>query len=78
MFKYGYSNWNLIRNHMLWDPQMKFNFSLKIKTDKELLDRANYLLDCFKAEKNKKKPKKEEVKKSKKISKKKQKSKRRK
>jgi hypothetical protein len=68
---------------MLWDPLMKFNFSLKVKyiilssffrTDKELLDRANYLLDCFKAEKNKKKIKKSE----KKISKKKQKAKRRK
>ena len=31
LFKYGYGNWNLIKNHILNDPLMKFNFSMKVK-----------------------------------------------
>lgn len=31
LFKYGYGNWNLIKNHILHDPLMKFNFSMKVK-----------------------------------------------
>lgn len=31
MFKYGYRNWNLIKNHILHDPMMKFNLNMKVK-----------------------------------------------
>ena len=31
LFKFGYGNWNLIKNHILCDPMMKFNFSLKVR-----------------------------------------------
>lgn len=31
LFKYGYGNWNLIRNHILLDPHVKFNLNLKVK-----------------------------------------------
>ena len=55
MFKYGYRNWSYIKFHMLNDPIMKFNFNMKVKTDSELLDRANYLISCFKIVRNKEK-----------------------
>ncbi len=54
LFKYGYRNWNCIKNHMMYDPHMKFNFNIKTKTDQELLDRSNYLISCFKLDKKKK------------------------
>jgi hypothetical protein len=57
MFKFGYQNWNSIRNYMLYDPFIKFNFNLKLKTDQELLDRANLLINCFKLERDLKKKK---------------------
>ncbi len=74
-------NWNLIKNHILHDPFMKFNLNMKVKqekilsffivfyifykfihcnlfyfrTDQELLERSNYLINCIKQEKSKKK-----------------------
>ena len=29
--KYGYNNWTYIKNHIMWDPVMKFNLIMKIK-----------------------------------------------
>jgi len=31
LFKYGFGNWNQIRNHIFEDPLMKFNFNMKVK-----------------------------------------------
>ena len=31
LFKYGFGNWNLVKNHILSDPTVKFNFNLKVK-----------------------------------------------
>lgn len=53
MFKYGYRNWNPIKFHILMDPFMKFNLNMKMKSEQELLDRANYLIMCLKMHKKK-------------------------
>ena len=53
MFKYGYRNWNPIKFHILMDPLMKFNLNMKMKTEQELLERANYLIMCLKMHKKK-------------------------
>lgn len=53
MFKYGYRNWNPIKFHILMDPFMKFNLNMKMKSEQELLERANYLIMCIKMHKKK-------------------------
>ena len=50
LFKYGYRNWNPIKFHILTDPFMKFNINMKMKTEQELTDRANYIINCLKLE----------------------------
>ena len=53
MFKYGYRNWNPIKYHIVLDPLMKFNLNMKMKSEQELLERANYLIMCLKMHKKK-------------------------
>ena len=60
LFKYGYKNWNPIRFHILTDPLMKFNINMKMKTEQELLDRANYIISCLKSQLKKNKEKKDD------------------
>ena len=59
MFKYGYRNWNPIKYHIVLDPLMKFNLNMKMKSEQELLERANYLIMCLKMHKKKENNKKE-------------------
>ena len=61
LIKYGYRNWNPIKFHILTDPFMKFNINMKMKTDQELMDRANYIINCLKLEIKKNKEKKEQL-----------------
>ena len=63
LIKYGYRNWNPIKFHILTDPFMKFNINMKMKTDQELIDRANYIINLVKNEIKKIKEKKELIKK---------------
>ena len=74
LIKYGYRNWNPIKFHLLTDPFMKFNINMKMKTEQELMDRANYIINCLKLEIKKVKEKKalllkEKEKKQKKVQK---------
>ena len=50
LIKYGYRNRNPIKFHILTDPFMKFNINMKMKTDQELMDRSNYIINCLKVE----------------------------
>ncbi len=59
LIKYGYRNWNPIKYHILTDPFMKFNINMKMKTEQELMDRSNYIINCLKIEIKKEKEKKE-------------------
>jgi len=61
LIKYGYRNWNPIKFHILTDPFMKFNINMKMKTDQELMDRSNYIINCLKLEIKKNKEKKEQL-----------------
>jgi SWI/SNF-related matrix-associated actin-dependent regulator of chromatin subfamily A member 5 len=61
LIKYGYRNWNPIKFHILTDPFMKFNINMKMKTEQELMDRANYIINCLKLEIKKVKEKKEQM-----------------
>ena len=61
LIKYGYKNWNPIKFHILTDPFMKFNINMKMKTDQELMDRSNYIINCLKLEIKKAKEKKEQL-----------------
>ena len=61
LIKYGYRNWNPIKFHILTDPFMKFNINMKMKTEQELLDRSNYIINCLKLEIKKIKEKKEQL-----------------
>ena len=61
LIKYGYKNWNPIKFHILTDPFMKFNINMKMKTDQELIDRANFIINLLKNEIKKIKEKKEEI-----------------
>ena len=61
LIKYGYRNWNPIKFHILTDPFMKFNINMKMKTDQELMDRSNYIINCLKIEIKKNKEKKEQL-----------------
>ena len=61
LIKYGYKNWNPIKLHILTDPFMKFNINMKMKTEQELMDRANYLINLLKTEIKKYKEKKEQL-----------------
>ena len=61
LIKYGYRNWNPIKFHILTDPFMKFNINMKMKTEQELVDRSNYIINCLKLEIKKYKEKKEQL-----------------
>ena len=61
LIKYGYKNWNPIKFHILTDPFMKFNINMKMKSEQELLDRANYIINCLKLEIKRNKEKKEQL-----------------
>ena len=61
LIKYGYRNWNPIKYHILTDPFMKFNINMKMKTEQELLDRSNYIINCLKLEIKRAKEKKEQL-----------------
>jgi len=61
LIKYGYKNWNPIKFHILTDPFMKFNINMKMKTEQELMDRSNYLINSLKLEIKKYKEKKEQL-----------------
>ena len=61
LIKYGYRNWNTIKFHILTDPFMKFNINMKMKTDQELMDRSNYIINCLKLEIKKVKERKEQL-----------------
>ena len=61
LIKYGYKNWNPIKFHILTDPFMKFNINMKMKTDQELIDRANFIINLLKNEIKKAKEKKEQM-----------------
>ena len=61
LIKYGYRNWNPIKFHILTDPFMKFNINMKMKTEQELMDRANYIINCLKLEIKRAKEKKEQL-----------------
>jgi SWI/SNF-related matrix-associated actin-dependent regulator of chromatin subfamily A member 5 len=61
LIKYGYRNWNPIKYHILTDPFMKFNINMKMKTEQELMDRSNYLINSLKLEIKKYKEKKEQL-----------------
>ena len=61
LIKYGYKNWNPIKFHILTDPFMKFNINMKMKTDQELIDRANFIINLLKNEIKKIKERKEEI-----------------
>ena len=61
LIKYGYRNWNPIKYHILTDPFMKFNINMKMKTDQELIDRANFIINLLKNEIKKAKEKKEQI-----------------
>jgi SWI/SNF-related matrix-associated actin-dependent regulator of chromatin subfamily A member 5 len=65
LIKYGYRNWNPIKFHILTDPFMKFNINMKMKTDQELIDRANFIINLLKNEIKKIKEEKELIKKEK-------------
>ena len=67
LFKYGYRNWNPIKFHILTDPFMKFNINMKMKTEQELTDRSNYLINCLKLEIKRIKEKKAQLLKEKEI-----------
>ena len=60
LIKYGYKNWNPIKFHILTDPFMKFNINMKMKTDQELIDRSNYIIELVKNEVKKIKEEKEQ------------------
>ena len=59
LIKYGYKNWNPIKFHILTDPFMKFNINMKMKTDQELSDRTDFILNLLKNEIKKIKERKE-------------------
>ena len=59
LIKYGYKNWNPIKFHILTDPFMKFNINMKMKTDQELIDRSNFIINLLKNEIKKEKERKE-------------------
>ena len=60
LIKYGYKNWNPIKFHILTDPFMKFNINMKMKTDQELIDRSNFIIELVKNEVKKIKDEKEQ------------------
>ncbi len=48
LFKYGYGNWSQIKYHILFDPKLQFNFTLKIKTEDEIKEICSKLLNSIK------------------------------
>ena len=60
LIKYGYKNWNPIKFHILTDPFMKFNINMKMKTEQELIDRSNFIIELVKNEVKKIKDEKEQ------------------
>jgi SLIDE len=57
LYKYGYNNWDLMKNEIRNSNRFRFNWRFLSKTTIDLQKRSDYLIDLFKEELEESKPK---------------------
>jgi len=57
LYKYGYKNWQLMKNEIRGSPRFMFNWRFQARTTAELQKRSDYIIGLFKKELDNSKPK---------------------